>query len=398
MVVLPSWGVDQKEYRDICSYLGLTPQSSIYIKLAEYLIAAPLRFETPTGFYGFLAAPRLTRFRVARLDVVSKLFCPKHPLRHILNTVIALHECDGKGYREMETVPEGRVAWISIINWMVGYCVSFLITMSWLGWQYMLYLVDSASRAKDSLRGKRVLITGVNGGLGTQLLLHALEQGATVIGTVRAQEAVREVTAQFPNGTPLQVIVADLSLPGSLKKSFFEAKLDPKTIDIAILCAGVKYPNKSALSIASLRETFEVNYFANVEFLNWMYKNGNSRKLVLVSSMGRWHGMKSTCGYNASKAALSIWAESFEMELRAEGRDRPEILIVEPGIFESGMMNKARLSRVMIVPAREVARRIIAAILAGKRTLRYPFWFAWMTWVLCLAGRNIRNRLLAAAK
>src|SRR5213079_2681016 len=62
----------------------------------------------------------------------------------------------------------------------------------------------------------------------------------------------------------------------------------------------------------------------------------SDRSLVLISSIGRWHGMHGSCGYNASKAALSIWGESLDMELRQSGNRRFSITIVEPGIFESG--------------------------------------------------------------
>ena len=114
--------------------------------------------------------------------------------------------------------------------------------------------------------------------------------------------------------------------------------------------------------------------------------------------MGRWHGMHFVCGYNASKAALSIWGESLDMELRRPGNRRFAVTIVEPGIFESGMSRHTALTRFLFVPRRDVAQRIVSGALAGERAIRPPVWFALLTWAVCLAGRDFRYRLFTRAK
>ena len=162
----------------------------------------------------------------------------------------------------------------------------------------------------------------------------------------------------------------------------------------------------------ALRDTFEVNLFAAADFARWLCASdagsppvgdatGDSQRatpLVLVSSMGRWHGMHSSAGYNASKAALSIWGESLGMELARTGNTRVTVSIVEPGLFESGMTRSTGLARLLSVPRRKVAGRIVEGALAGRRTMRPPLWFALLTWALCLAGRTVRIRLLGRAK
>jgi len=105
--------------------------------------------------------------------------------------------------------------------------------------------------------------------------------------------------------------------------------------------------------------------------------------------------MHLTGGYNASKAALSIWAESLEMEARLSGRNPLHVTIVEPGMFDSGMTRKRGLARLLLAPRRAVARRILAGALRGRRALRPPFWFALLTWVVCLSGRDLRFRLFS---
>jgi NAD(P)-dependent dehydrogenase (short-subunit alcohol dehydrogenase family) len=192
------------------------------------------------------------------------------------------------------------------------------------------------------------------------------------------------------------------------------------------------------LSLRELRETFQVNFFAAVELADWLCGSGgngqevafvptadrdgsphsgaglaagaspsdatrdrglsSTTRVVLVSSMGRWHGMHFSGGYNASKAALSIWGESLDMELRQRENRRFTVTVVEPGIFASGMTRETPLTRVLFASRRKVAARILSGALAGRPAIRPPRWFALLTWVICLIGRDHRYRLFASAK
>jgi short-subunit dehydrogenase len=237
------------------------------------------------------------------------------------------------------------------------------------------------------------------------LLLHCLEQGGEVVGTVRNAQTLEELKARLPAQAPVTLLIADLSIPGALVESLEKAQITPESLAIAILNAGVKHDGESVLSLASLRDTFQVNFFSATELAAWLCAPATQETraadpvaLVLVSSMGRWHGMHFVCGYNASKAALSIWGESLEMELRQSGKRRFTVTIVEPGIFVSGMLRRTALTGLLSAPRRDVAQRIVAAALAGKRTLRPPVWFALLTWAVCLAGRDFRYRLFARVK
>jgi len=404
-LLFPRWQIDQQEYRAVCAHLGITPKAQVYDRLSLYLANAPFRFPRPTGFSLFLARPRLTRFRIARLDMVTKLFLPHHPIRHVLNGVIALHECDAEGYREMSAAPAGWAVPLSLVGWMSGFVWRFAVTVPWLGARLLGYAAGAPFRRKGELTAKRILVTGVNRGLGMDLMLHCLEQGGEVVGTVRNVQALEELKARLPAQAPVTLLIADLSRPGALVEALEKAQIPAASLAIAILNAGVKYDGESVLSLASLRDTFQVNFFSAAELATWLCapatqeaRDADPVALVLVSSMGRWHGMHYVCGYNASKAALSIWGESLEMELRQSGKRRFTVTIVEPGIFESGMLQYTALTRFLSVSRRDVAQRIVSAALAGKRALRPPVWFALLTWAVCLAGRDFRYRLFSRVK
>jgi NAD(P)-dependent dehydrogenase (short-subunit alcohol dehydrogenase family) len=259
-----------------------------------------------------------------------------------------------------------------------------------------------------ALEGRTVLITGVARGLGLDLALECLERGARLVGTVRNEASLARLRALLPNEAPVQLLVADLSTPGALVEALGKAAVDPGSLRLALLCAGVKHDGATVLALRELRDTFEVNFFAAAEFAQWFCRPSSSgastppagqRSLTLISSMGRWHGMHSTAGYNASKAALSIWGESLEMDLARSGGPGVALTIVEPGLFESGMVARRRgLRGLLLAQRRSVAERIVEGALAGRRVLRPPAWFAWLTWAVCAAGRDFRHALLSRAR
>ena len=76
-LLFPLWQIDQREYHAVCAHLGITPKPQLYDRLSAYLANAPFRFPAPTGLSLFLAKPRLTRFRIARLDMVTLWHCKR---------------------------------------------------------------------------------------------------------------------------------------------------------------------------------------------------------------------------------------------------------------------------------------------------------------------------------
>jgi NAD(P)-dependent dehydrogenase (short-subunit alcohol dehydrogenase family) len=405
-VLFPLWQIDRDEYAAACAYLGLTPNPLLYERLSAHLARLPFTAPRPAGFALYLVRTRLTRFRIARLDQTTKLFFPAHPVRHVLNAVIALHECDGRGSEELARTRTGPAVWVAIAAAAVRFALGLSMSLPWLAWQALKYAAALPLRPRTDLDGRQVLITGAARGLGRDLLLLCLERGASVTAAVRTEQAREELARTLPAEAPVRWVVADLSQAGSLSTALQEEGVSPRAVDMAIACAGTKHAGDSALSLEAVRRTFEVNLFGAAELAAWFCGGDGSsaavverpRSLVLVSSMGRWHGMHGSGGYNASKAALSIWGESLEMDLRRTATKGVNLTIVEPGLFVSAMTRQAGLSRWLLAPRRKVAEAIVAGALAGRKAIRPPFWFALLTWGACLAGRSFRARLFGRAK
>lgn len=396
-VLFPTWQPTYHEYTAVCRYLRLTPQPQLYPRLLTHLAETALSGHPLSPWARHLTRGRRGRFWLARMDMASRLFMPTHPVRFWLNAALALHECTAQGHAELTRVPQGWRFWLALPLWVGSLAFSVLLTAAWLTYRGLGYGLGLRwLRQAERLDGRGVLVTGAARGLGWDLAMLALEQGARVYAVVRDRQRLPSAAALLPATAPIRWIEADLAVPGALMQALSHADITADAIDYALLAAGIKHEATSVLDAAALRQTFQVNLFANVEFAAWYHAGGGRGRLVLISSMGRWHGMPNTGGYNASKAALSIWGESLDME--RVGRANPDVLIVEPGLFASGMVRTGGLQGLLSLPRREVAQRILEAAVRGRHSLRPPAWFAWLTWGLCLAGRRLRARVLTRAR
>lgn len=396
--LFPLWQVDRDEYDVVCAHLGVQPDDRLYERLCTHLASTALRAPRPSPFAIHLARPPLGRWRIARLDLASRLFMPSHPVRHVLNGVIALHECTGAGYSQLSRTRTGHGVWLLLAWEALRVAAALSVTLPWLVLQGMTFALARGRGA--TLAGRRVLVTGVARGLGHDLMLECLERGAQVVGSVRTAASAAVVRAGLPPQAPLTLVAADLSEPDALTRALDAADVRPESIDLVLVCAGVKHDGHEVLDLDRLRHTLQVNLLSSAELAAWLLpaRAGRSVALGVVSSIGRWHGMHSSAGYNASKAALSIWAESLELDLARRPGVRPTITLVEPGLFRSAMTEGGGLRALLAIPRRRLAASIVDAVAAGRSTLRPPLWFAVLTWGLCLAGRRLRVRLLTRAK
>ena len=259
-----------------------------------------------------------------------------------------------------------------------------------------------------------------------------------MIGIVRNQDSRDRLRAELPADARVLLLVADLATPGALCTALHEARIPADSVSIAILSAAIKHDGKSVLSLTRTarnvpgqplrrRRTGRLALRPRRQWARRRFRpdsqpdassdSGSAQvaaaaprevtrdpplssttRVVLVSSMGRWHGMYFSGGYNASKAALSIWGESLDMELRQRGKQRFTVTVVEPGIFASGMTRQTPLTRALFASRDKVAARILSGALEGRPAIRPPRWFALLTWAVCLIGRDRRYRLFARAK
>jgi short-subunit dehydrogenase len=407
--MLPGWDLDLARYRRICRYLGFSPQDALHAKAARHLQLHAPSVPTTGGFMAWLAELEPGRLNLGFLDTWTRLLWPAHTWRQKLNAVLAVHECDATGYQEMMASPTSRPrAWLSLIGIGLAFAFNLAAGGLWLllqGGRYAL-LGGGARREATYFAGRTVLVTGAARGLGLALTARLLALGARVVAVARPGTSLEALAAQVHDagwGHRLQLVSADLATPGALEEAWV-GMLGHRTdwaVDTAIMNAGVKEEAPFPQGIDALRRTFEVNVFAAMATANLVMPDllaSGRGHLIVISSQGRWHGMARSGAYNASKAALSLLAESLLMDLGEAGRRRVRVTTVEPGLLRTAMIQPGSLQDRLAVDAAPAAARILQAAARGRGNFRFPLGFSLLTAVMVLLPQSVRVRVLGNIK
>jgi NAD(P)-dependent dehydrogenase (short-subunit alcohol dehydrogenase family) len=171
---------------------------------------------------------------------------------------------------------------------------------------------------------KRILVTGANRGLGLALTEQLLSEGHVVFAGARKPESFVALQAKYPEA--LIPVELDMERPDSFETCFQKVQASGLPLDVLVNNAGVHLDGGNwqknttlEVSMATLRKTFEVNFFGLVDFTRRMLPllNGSSDpRIVLVSSiMGSLtmhvseHGLGDIkpFAYDASKTAVNAF-------------------------------------------------------------------------------------------
>ncbi len=161
------------------------------------------------------------------------------------------------------------------------------------------------------IKGKRVLITGASGGIGSCMVLLLADHQAKIgvhyhNGKKEAEDLVRQVEKSEGCGASFQAnLLQDTG--GALIKSFVERF---GGIDILINNAGAVFGSKEILELdeMSWENTFRLNtqapFFLAQSAFRFMKDNGGGKIIGISSISAKYGGSNKTLHYGASKAAL----------------------------------------------------------------------------------------------
>ena len=222
-------------------------------------------------------------------------------------------------------------------------------------------LKESRLFVARELAGKKIVIVGATGVLGSRLAGQLTDAGASVAAIVRDQSLVDTVT------TPEHAI-ADLTNPAELSAAL--AALAP--FDGLINAAGVvAFGNIADLDDATLNSLFAINAIAPIVMLRESSKHINEggffANLTAVVAQQPMAGM---AAYSASKAAAWGAMVAATRELR---RQQIDVIDVRPPHTETGLAERPIAGVAPKLPTGldpdAVAARIITAIKDGEKDL-----------------------------
>ena len=184
-----------------------------------------------------------------------------------------------------------------------------------------------------------VLITGCSSGFGRETAAYFLQQGWTVVATMRDPAA-----NTLPASDRFRVLPLDVTDPGSISAAVDSAG----EIDVLVNNAGVGWLNAIEGSpMQIVREVFETNTFSMVAMMQAVLpgmRRQRSGVIVNVSSSTTLAPMPLLSIYRASKAAVNALTEAAALEL-AEFGIRARVVV--PGASPETNFGKKGRAKVM---------------------------------------------------
>ncbi|HEY3292542.1 MAG TPA: glucose 1-dehydrogenase [Candidatus Nanopelagicaceae bacterium] len=170
------------------------------------------------------------------------------------------------------------------------------------------------------LDGKKALVTGAAGGLGSAIADGLARQGAIVYGTSRDQATADALARRF--GT--EPVVLDQSDLGGIEKAVERLYEVSGGIDLLCNNAGINVPQKATeVDVETWNRILNVN-LSGVFFLSqaigkrWIH-DGVAGSIVNVSSQAGSVAIEERASYGSSKAALSHLTKVLALEWAPNG-------------------------------------------------------------------------------
>ena len=190
----------------------------------------------------------------------------------------------------------------------------------------------------------KILITGANGGFGALTVKTLLNQGHSVVATMRSTESKNKAAADELSALGAMIVNLDVTDDESVKVGVAKAINLLDGLDVVINNAGVGVLGiQEQFTMDDFKRLFDINVFGvqrvNRATLPHFRKQGSGLLIHVSSLLGRialpFYGP-----YNASKWALEALAENYRVELSGFGVDS---CIVEPGGYPTGFMKNLML-------------------------------------------------------
>ena len=89
-----SFSLSKNEYDEICNVLKFFPTEKNYLEINKYLESEITKISKFNKIEMLLNSVKKNSYNLRYLDILSRLFFRKLPIRYQLNTIVAIHERD----------------------------------------------------------------------------------------------------------------------------------------------------------------------------------------------------------------------------------------------------------------------------------------------------------------
>ncbi|MBK7880600.1 MAG: SDR family oxidoreductase [Saprospiraceae bacterium] len=190
----------------------------------------------------------------------------------------------------------------------------------------------------------KILITGANGGFGALTVKTLLNQGQSVVATMRNTDSKNKAIADELTALGAKIVNIDITNDESVNSGVVKAIELLGGLDVVINNAGVGVLGiQEQFNTDDFKRLFDVNVFG-VQRVNRAalphLRNQGSGLLIQISSLLGRIALPFYGPYQATKWAVEALAENYRVELSGFGVDS---CIVEPGGYPTSFMNNLML-------------------------------------------------------
>ncbi|MHA3019812.1 SDR family NAD(P)-dependent oxidoreductase [Mycobacterium sp. BMJ-28] len=246
-------------------------------------------------------------------------------------------------------------------------------------------------------RHRTALITGASGGIGEEFAHQLAGLGADLVLVARREDKLEQLRATLLASTPgiaIDIIAADLSVPGSGERLAGEVQASGRHIDVLINNAGVgSHGDFVDLDPGALAAQIQLNCATLVDltarFLPPMVKARNGL-VINVASTAAFQPTPTMAVYGASKAFVLSFTEALWQETKSSG---VRVLALCPGATETEFF--ARTGKQFMTRGRQTPAQVVDTALAAVDRSGPTVISGLANTVLATASRLLPGRLLA---
>ncbi|XP_033112385.1 hydroxysteroid 11-beta-dehydrogenase 1-like protein [Anneissia japonica] len=232
----------------------------------------------------------------------------------------------------------------------------------------------------ETIKGKRVLITGASSGIGEAVAYKFCSMGAKVLVTARRESRLQQVMKQCRKlgAESAYYMPLDMSIPNNTRHLVNEAVQRFGGIDYLILNHIISYSFEFwEGDFDYLERTMTVNfgaYVALATFATPVLEKSKGR-IVVVSSLSGKVPLPRVAAYSASKFAVNGFFGALRQEHQMKGIDVSVTLcIIGPVATESAITSSTGVidKRIFFTSTSETADKIVEAGALRWREIHYP--------------------------